>query len=82
MRYDLIIVLEWLKDPDYVREIEAIFEGIRGLGMKTKSFCDDESKYANDLVPLHLSNPTRDLIRKRNEIDTQLYERLTSCGGN
>ncbi|VEU34794.1 unnamed protein product [Pseudo-nitzschia multistriata] len=79
LRYDLIIVLEWLKDPEYVHHIEGIFAGIHGLHDKTPSFCDQESKYANNLAPPRISNETRELIWSRNEIDRNLYERLTSC---
>ena len=81
-RYDLIIVLEWLRDdPDYVEYITDIFfNGVPLHGNKPQPiFCDKESKAANVLVPLDLSSTTKQILQERNEIDIELYNILTTC---
>jgi hypothetical protein len=66
-RYDLIIVLEWLRDdPTYARKIEDLFSnGVRGLSAGTPTlnnnttkkksiqprFCHKQSKLANQKLP-------------------------------
>ena len=83
-RYDLIIVLEWLRDePTYARKIEdLVFNGVRGLSVGTiqPQFCHKQSKLANQKQPLQISNSTlRRRINQRNDIDIHLYRTLASC---
>ena len=95
-RYDLIIVLEWLRDdPIYARSIEDMyFNSVRGLstvfsatngggGRKkepSQASCDNESKLANYISPMEeLSDKTKHILKKRNDIDINLYNTLTAC---
>ena len=61
LQYDLIIVLEWLKYPEYVEAVENYFGGGSGsddifTGLLSKPprpiYCSKSSKLANKLVPL------------------------------
>jgi hypothetical protein len=78
--YNLIFVLEWLKDPHYVQSMETIF-GLSGLGQKrTDMYCGAESAAANRRVPLILKKD--DIHRKiahYNQLDRILFEDLTQC---
>ena len=59
--YDLIIVLEWLRDePTYARKIEdVVFNGVWGLsvlGTIQPQFCHKQSKLADQKQPWHILN--------------------------
>jgi hypothetical protein len=77
--YDLVIVIEWLKNPTYVKYLETFF-GLRGINRKrTDMWCGTESAKANRDVPLLVSNETMERIAQLNEIDKILYDELTRC---
>jgi hypothetical protein len=95
-RYDLITVLEWLRDdPIYARSTEDMyFNSVRGLstlfssaadggGIKKQPAyisCDRESKLANYILPMEeISDKTKYIMEKRNDIDINLYNTLTTC---
>ena len=82
LRYDLIIVLEWLhNDPEYARNIEDMFfGGVRGIAKERSAFCSEQMNYANQLLPLEVTNTTLERLQHLNDIDTKLYRTLTSCG--
>merc|ERR1712176_930947 len=56
-RHHLIIVIDWLKDPNYVRLIEDVyFGGIRGLGSRSHvPNCDSKMKEFDRIMPLEVS---------------------------
>jgi hypothetical protein len=78
--YNLIIVLEWLKYPSYRKSIEEMFN-VSGLGRKKDMYCGRRSKAANAKVPLQINNKTLADLRKLNQVDTDLYNYLTTCPG-
>jgi len=82
LRYDLIIVLEWLyNDPEYARNIEDMFfGGVRGIATESLPYCSDQMIIANKLFPLEVKNTTLERLQHLNDIDTKLYRTLTSCG--
>jgi hypothetical protein len=42
--------------------------------------CDNESKLANYILPMEeLSDKTKYILKKRNDIDINLYNTLTTC---
>lgn len=76
--YHLVIVSEWLQDPDYARSLESIF-GEKYIGRKTGMTCGEEAKKANKMVPLTIDEETYDLLGARNQIDIGIYKNLTTC---
>lgn len=76
--YNLILVLEKLRDPDYVSAVENFF-AVPGLRKKMKSLCEPEAENANKKYPLVIQNDTRVKLQKLNEFDTMLYQSLTGC---
>ena len=81
LRYDVIIVLEWLKsDPEYARFVEDVFfGGVRGIGTPRDAYCAKAMRYKNNLLPLTIENSTLQKLQRANTIDTQLYQTLTAC---
>jgi hypothetical protein len=80
LRYDLIIVLEWLSDKHYAKLLQDVFfGGVRGMGQRTAPYCDRQMKYINSLVPLEIKNATLERLHQVNDIDARLYRTLTSC---
>jgi hypothetical protein len=80
LRYNFIIILEWLKDPEYVLAVENFF-GVPGITEKRSAFCERSSHKANQLVPLTIDNNTVDKLTKLNDVDIKLYTELTNCSG-
>jgi len=80
-RYNLIVVLEKLKDPNYVSAIENFF-AVPGLMKKTKSLCEPEADKANKKYPLVIQNNTLAKLQNLNKFDTMLYQSLTECMEN
>ena len=78
LRYNFIVVLEKMKDPQYVRAVENYF-GVPGLSKKTASLCEPESDKANKKNPLVIKNETLTKLRELNKLDIKLYESLTGC---
>jgi Sulfotransferase family len=77
--YNLVFVMEWLKNTEYVRSIETMF-GLSGLAQrKSNMWCGAESAKANKKVPLVVTNTTLGRILHFNKIDTYLYDELTTC---
>jgi hypothetical protein len=76
--YNLIIVMEWLKNPDYLHSIEAIF-GESGLDKKKIMWCGPNAAAANEKYPLEYSDETLRSISLYNQLDTMLYKELTHC---
>lgn len=76
--YNLIIVNEWLKNEDYVRSLERIFD-TPGISRRARVYCDKASKAANAKFPLQVSVGERDSLKERNVVDSGLYDELVSC---
>ena len=80
LRYNFIIILEWLQDPEYVLAVEKFF-GVPGITEKKSAFCERSSHYANKMIPLSINNRTLDRLTELNEVDINLYQELTNCSG-
>jgi hypothetical protein len=78
LRYNFIVILEWLSYPEYALAVESFF-GVPGVTQKRSAFCEATSHRANELVPLTIDNSTLDKLTKLNEVDISLYEELTDC---
>ncbi|KAI2498201.1 hypothetical protein MHU86_16283 [Fragilaria crotonensis] len=77
--YNLVIVIEWLKNPEYVRSLETLF-GVEGIATPRQAdWCSNESAAANKKWPLVVPEETKQRIMQLNQLDTALYNELTSC---
>ena len=81
LRYNMIIVIEKLRDPEYVKNVEDFF-GVPGLNKKGRPYCERQSHSANAKYPLIVRNKTRANLRRLNEVDIQLYREMTDCLGS
>ena len=77
-RYNMIIVIEKLRDPSYVKAVEDFF-GVDGLLERGKPFCERDSHRANLMFPLDVKDETREALRRLNGVDIELYRGLTKC---
>mmetsp|Transcript_2886 Transcript_2886/g.5851 ORF Transcript_2886/g.5851 Transcript_2886/m.5851 type:complete len:367 (-) Transcript_2886:246-1346(-) len=77
-RYNMIIVMEMLKDPKYVQAIEKFF-GVAGVTIRKMPYCEKESHEANRLIPLVVSDEYRENMTSLNQLDIKLYHQLTDC---
>jgi hypothetical protein len=82
MNYDIIVITEKLKYPDYVRGLEAMLGdlGNRTLSGTEYAWCAEESAYWNRKFPANISKSTVQHLEEMNAHDTQLYKALTNCG--
>mmetsp|Transcript_555 Transcript_555/g.1171 ORF Transcript_555/g.1171 Transcript_555/m.1171 type:complete len:492 (+) Transcript_555:64-1539(+) len=78
LKYNLIVVIEKLRDPNYVQAVEDFF-GVTGLTEKGKPFCEKQSHEANQQFPLIVRNDTREKLTSLNQVDIKLYQELSSC---
>lgn len=78
LRYNFIVVLEWMSDPNYVSAVEDFF-GVPGMDVKRAAYCERTSHIANSMVPLVIRNDTMEKLIELNEVDISLYRELTSC---
>jgi len=77
--YNLIIVTDWLKNPDYIKSIETLFGGVKGMHASVPMYCGAKVQHANDLFPLEVPPEMYYRIHEMNKIDLQLYDEFTSC---
>ena len=78
LRYNLIVVVEKLRDPLYVEAIEEMF-GVPGITKKGVPYCERQSHKANTNNPLLIQNKTRDRLTKLNALDIRFYVELSDC---
>eukprot|EP00804_Cyclotella_cryptica_P022466 CCRYP_015102-RA/>CCRYP_015102-RA protein AED:0.05 eAED:0.05 QI:53/1/1/1/1/1/3/627/445 len=78
LRYNLIVVVERLRDPLYVEAIEQMF-GVPGITIKGVPYCERQSHKANTNNPLVIRNETRERLKKLNALDIRFYDELSSC---
>ena len=81
LRYNFIMVIEKLRDPNYVLALERFF-GVIGLSQIKHPYCEKESHQANEKNPLVIRNDTRERLTKLNELDIKLYRELSWCLNN
>ena len=83
-KYNLILIYERFKDPYYIQAVEDYFGGISGFNKPAHMFCGDESKEANDKVPLSVSEFAHIFkLQSLNKMDDRLYnDFVSSCGWN
>eukprot|EP00579_Thalassiosira_antarctica_P005177 CAMPEP_0201889630 /NCGR_PEP_ID=MMETSP0902-20130614/30453_1 /ASSEMBLY_ACC=CAM_ASM_000551 /TAXON_ID=420261 /ORGANISM="Thalassiosira antarctica, Strain CCMP982" /LENGTH=144 /DNA_ID=CAMNT_0048420267 /DNA_START=884 /DNA_END=1314 /DNA_ORIENTATION=+ len=78
-RYNFIVITEMLRDPAYVDAVERLF-GVPGVGERVVSpWCEVESHYANERVPLVIQNETLTNLTHLNKIDIGLYHEMKDC---
>ena len=79
--YHLVIVMEWLTDERYVQSLERLFGGVPGLSKRNEyMLCYQPTKMANELVPLNVTEDDMTILKKNHQVDTKIYDELTSCG--
>jgi hypothetical protein len=78
LKYNMIIVIEKLKDPKYVKAIENYF-GVKGILERGTPYCERKSHKANYAMPLVVRNETRDKLTLLNKVDLRLYHEITDC---
>lgn len=83
LKYNLVIVIEKLRDPKYVQAIEDFF-GVQGILERGAPPCEVESHKANEENPLIVRNETRQKLTDLNRLDLKLYHEISDCleGGN
>jgi hypothetical protein len=81
MDYNMLIVTEWMTDPEYWQGIMRMFDdyGTEVLSTPQNMFCGKKSKYSNALFPAILRNETLDKFKKENQLDVKLFNELTNC---
>ena len=77
-RFNIVIVLEKLRDPTYVSAVEKFF-GVPGITETRSAWCERESHFVNSKFPLQVKNSTLQLLSKYNEIDIALYNNISAC---
>lgn len=78
LRYNFIIILDMLGDPDYAKAVENFF-GVPGVTAKRGAACQRKSRQANKMVPLVIKNETMERLIDLNKVDIGLYKELTDC---
>lgn len=78
LRFNLIVVLEKLRDPAYVAAVEK-FTGVPGLTYARSAWCERESHEANTKHPLVVKNETLHHLTELNQVDMELYNNITNC---
>jgi hypothetical protein len=84
MKYDIIVVSEYLSNPDYVSGLAALFADIDMFTLREKAtiYCSEESYYWNNKMPMPTVNDTTmQKLKDWNVHDCRLYKELTDCGG-
>ena len=83
LKYNLVVVIEKLRDPKYVQAIEDFF-GVKGILERGVPFCERKSHKANEENPLIVHNETRHKLTELNRLDLKLYHEISDCleGGN
>ncbi|KAL7529185.1 hypothetical protein ACHAWF_002871 [Thalassiosira exigua] len=77
--YNFIVIMEKLKDPTYVAAVEEFF-GVPGIARRGRhAWCELESHYANEWMPLAIQNETMRELTRRNAADVALYRELGGC---
>ena len=78
-RYNMIVITEMLKYPNYVAAVERFF-GVPGVNDRsTHPWCEDEAHYYNRQIPLVVRNETLDKLTLLNKIDIGLYHEFSDC---
>ncbi|KAL9187203.1 hypothetical protein ACHAXT_010923 [Thalassiosira profunda] len=78
-RYNFIVVTEKLNDPEYVAAVERFF-GVPGVNRRANHpWCEANSHYANEKIPLEIRNETIQRLTLLNEEDIRLYNEFASC---
>ena len=78
-RYNFVVITEKLGDPNYAAAVDRFF-GVPGVAnKKNHAYCEMESHFANELVPLVIQNETLKNLTKLNELDIRLYNDIASC---
>jgi len=78
LRYNFIVVLEKLKDAQYVTAVEKMF-GVPGITQRGSAYCERTSHKANEMIPLKIEDDTLQRLTQLNRVDVGLYKELTDC---
>ena len=78
LKYNLIIVIEKLRDPVYVKAIEDFF-GVEGILKRGSPYCERNAHRANKNIPLVVHNETRAKLGGLNSLDLKLYHEISDC---
>mmetsp|Transcript_12432 Transcript_12432/g.27172 ORF Transcript_12432/g.27172 Transcript_12432/m.27172 type:complete len:444 (-) Transcript_12432:911-2242(-) len=78
LRYNFVVILEKLHDPEYAAAVERYF-GVKGVLQTRSAFCERVSHNANILNPLHIKNDTLARLKQLNEVDSRLYNEMSEC---
>jgi len=78
LRYNFIVVLEKLKDVEYVKAVEKMF-GVPGITQRGSAYCERTSHKANEMIPLKIEDDTLQRLTHLNRVDIGLYKELTDC---
>ena len=78
---NLIVILERMSDPMYVKGLLRMFGNMETDTLSTtqKIHCANESRYWNDKYPAIIKNSTLSNLTKLNKWDVRLYNELNDC---
>ena len=77
-RFNLVIITEWLKDPNYRKGLFEMFGFFNvPTNLRHGMYCGTESKYWNSQYPAILPNDTLRQLYDNNKWDVKLYETVT-----
>lgn len=80
LRYNLILVYEKFRDPEYIKAVEQFFGGVEGFNEPVSMFCGRESRAANERVPLAVKFEHVLKLTRLNAMDNRLYKDIAgSC---
>lgn len=79
LSYNLIVITEWLKYPDYITSLERFFATPNFKSKHNSPWCEIQSHNANSKNPLNMSDATREKLTNLNAVDIHLYNELRSC---
>lgn len=79
LRYNFVVITEMLRSPGYVAAMERFF-GVPGAADRSAHpWCEAESHYVNERIPLVVRNETRGNLARLNEADIGLYGEMRDC---
>mmetsp|Transcript_13910 Transcript_13910/g.30325 ORF Transcript_13910/g.30325 Transcript_13910/m.30325 type:complete len:746 (+) Transcript_13910:15-2252(+) len=79
LRYNFIVISEMLQRPTYAAAVERFF-GVPGVTeRRNHPWCEVESHYSNERIPLVIQNETLNKLTILNKIDIGLYHEIKDC---
>ena len=82
LRYNFIVITEYLKHSEYAAAIERLFDVPGVAETRFRPFCEVESHWVNDKIPLIIKPETAKNLTVLNQFDIRLYDEMKDCLSN